>query len=405
MFYSEKGDSMDTITRFASFALILGLIAGLCGCDQFISLLSTDTEEDIFRTPIEFDIGLSLHLTGATTASTGLAMQRGFNLARDEINEMNSPVRINFIVEDDGGTAEGAVAAVERLAKAGVTAVLGMALSSQVRQAFPVAESNQVVSISPISAAAGLSGLGEYTFRTALAVNIKNTAGVKATHAQLGYERAAVIYNDAEFYSISSREYLTASLADLGINVVTTQTYQTGETDLTAQLTEIARLDPDVLFIPTRSSETVDIMVQGRQLGVASQYILSSMGIEEIEMAGDAAEGAITFGSWSSESDNPLNRAFVENYRSTYGVDPEPWAAQSYATLFILFRAIVDTVLPDPTATDAASIRDTLAMTKDIDTNLGRFSFDPDGEAVYEPVVLVVKDGAMTLFDGSRMPE
>ena len=396
---------MDTITRFASFALILGLIAGLCGCDQFISLLSTDTEEDIFRTPIEFDIGLSLHLTGATTASTGLAMQRGFNLARDEINEMNSPVRINFIVEDDGGTAEGAVAAVERLAKAGVTAVLGMALSSQVRQAFPVAESNQVVSISPISAAAGLSGLGEYTFRTALAVNIKNTAGVKATHAQLGYERAAVIYNDAEFYSISSREYLTASLADLGINVVTTQTYQTGETDLTAQLTEIARLDPDVLFIPTRSSETVDIMVQGRQLGVASQYILSSMGIEEIEMAGDAAEGAITFGSWSSESDNPLNRAFVENYRSTYGVDPEPWAAQSYATLFILFRAIVDTVLPDPTATDAASIRDTLAMTKDIDTNLGRFSFDPDGEAVYEPVVLVVKDGAMTLFDGSRMPE
>ena len=396
---------MVTITRFSSFALILGLMAGLCGCDQFISLLSTDTEEDIFRTPIEFDIGLSLPLTGATTASTGLAMQRGFNLARDEINEMNSPVRINFIVEDDAGTAEGAVAAVERLAKAGVTAVLGMALSSQVRQAFPVADSNQVVAISPVSAAAGLSGLGEYTFRTALAVNIKNTAGVKATHAQLGYERAAVIYNDSELYSISSREYLTASLADLGINVVTTQTYQTGETDLTAQLTEIARLDPDVLFIPTRSSETVDIMVQGRQLGVASQYILSSMGIEEIEMAGDAAEGAITFGSWSGESDNPLNRAFVENYRSTYGVEPDPWAAQSYATLFILFRAIVEAVLIDPAATDAASIRDTLAMTKDFDTNLGSFSFDPDGEAVYEPVVLVAKDGTLTLFDGGRMPE
>ena len=396
---------MKSITRFSSFALILGLVAGLCGCDQFISLLSTDTEEDIIWTPVEFDVGLSLPLSGATTASTGLSMQRGLNLAREEINALDSPVRINFIVEDDGGTAEGAVAAVERLAKAGVTVVLGMALSSQVRQAFPVAESNQVVAISPVSAAAGLSGLGEYTFRTALAVNIENTAGVKATHAQLGYERAAVIYNDSELYSISSREYLTASLADLGINVVTTQTYQTGETDLTAQLTEIARLDPDVLFIPTRSSETVDIMVQGRQLGVASQYILSSMGIEEIEMAGDAAEGAITFGSWSSELDNPLNRAFVENYRSTYGVEPEPWAAQSYATLFILFRAIVEAVLIDPAATDAASIRDTLAMTKDFDTNLGSFSFDPDGEAVYEPVVLMVKDGALTLFDGSHMPE
>ena len=390
-------------THFSSSVLILSLVAGLCGCDQFISLLSTDTEEDVIQTPIEFDVGLSLPLTGATTASTGLSMRRGFNLARDEINALDGPVRINFIVEDDGGTAEGALAAVERLVNAGVTAVLGITYSNQARQAFPLAEANGVIAISPVSAAAGLSGLGEYAFRTALAVDVKNTAGVKATHAHLGYERAAVIYNDAEFYSISSKEYMTAPLAELGIDVVTTQTYQTGDTDFTAQLTEIARLNPDVLFIPTLAPEAVDIMVQGRQMGIASRYILSALGIEEIEMAGDAAEGAITFGSWSSESDNPLNRAFVENYRSTYGIEPEPWAAQSYATLFILFRAIVEAVLIDPAATDAASIRDTLAMTKDFDTNLGRFSFDPNGEAVYEPVVLVVKDGALTLFDGSRM--
>ena len=391
-------------THVSSVVLILGLVAGLCGCDQFISLLSTDNEEDIIWTPIEFDLGLSLPLTGTTTASTGLSMQRGFNLARDEINALNSPVRINFILKDDGGTAEGAVSAVERLANAGVTAILGIAYSNQARQAFPIAEANGVIAISPLSAAAGLSGIGEYTFRTALAVDIKNTAGVRATHAQLGYERAAVIYNDAEFYSISSKEYMTAPLGDLGIDVVTTQTYQTGDTDLTAQLTEIARLNPDVLFIPTLASEAVDIMVQGRQVGIRSRYILSALGMEEIEVAGDAAEGAITFGSWSGETDNPLNRAFVENYRSTYGSEPEPWAAQSYATLFILFRAIVDTVVADPTATDAASIRDTLAMTKDFDTNLGSFSFDPDGEAVYEPVVLMAKDGALTLFDGSHMP-
>ena len=391
-------------THVSSVVLILGLVAGLCGCDQFISLLSTDKEEDIIWTPIEFDLGLSLPLTGTTTASTGLAMQRGFNLARDEINALNSPVRINFILKDDGGTAEGAVSAVERLANAGVTAILGIAYSNQARQAFPIAEANGVIAISPLSAAAGLSSIGEYTFRTALAVDIKNTAGVRATHAQLGYERAAVIYNDAEFYSISSKEYMTAPLGDLGIDVVTTQTYQTGVTDLTAQLTEIARLNPDVLFIPTLASEAVDIMVQGRQVGIRSRYILSALGMEEIEVAGDAAEGAITFGSWSGETDNPLNRAFVENYRSTYGSEPEPWAAQSYATLFILFRAIVDTVVADPTATDAASIRDTLAMTKDFDTNLGSFSFDPDGEAVYEPVVLMAKDGALTLFDGSHMP-
>ncbi len=396
---------MVTVARFSSFALILGLIAGLCGCDQFISLLSTDIEEDIISTPIEFDIGVVLPLTGKHAASVGLPMRDGFNLARDEINALDSPVRINFILEDDKGSAEGAVAAIERIANAGVAAVVGIPFSSQVRQAFPVAEANQIAAISPVSAAAGLSGLGDYTFRTALAVDIKNTAGVKVTHAQLGYERVAMIYNDAEFYSVSSQELLTATLAELGVNVLTVQTFQTGDTDFTAHLTEIMALKPDVLFIPTLASEAVDIMVQGRQLGITSRYVLTALGVEEIEMAGDAAEGAITFGSWSSESDNPLNRAFVENYQSAYGVAPGPWAAQSYATLFILFRAMVEAVLIDSTATDAASIRDTLAITKDFDTNLGRFSFNPNGEAIYEPVVLVVKDGTLTLFDGSRMPE
>ena len=203
-------------THFSSAVLILGLVAGLCGCDQFISLLSTDTEEDIIQTPIEFDVGLSLPLSGTTTASTGLSMRRGFNLARDEINALDGPVRINFIVEDDGGTAEGAVAAVERLVNAGVTAVLGITYSNQARQAFPIAEANGVIAISPVSAAAGLSGFGEYAFRTALAVDVKNTAGVKATHAQLGYERAAVIYNDAEFYSISSKRIHDRAAGGLG---------------------------------------------------------------------------------------------------------------------------------------------------------------------------------------------
>ena len=51
---------------------------------------------------------------------------------------------------------------------------------------------------------------------------------------------------------------------------------------------------------------------------------------------------------------------------------------------------------------DSTAIRDALAMIKDYDTNLGSFSFDANGEAVYEPVVLVVKDGSLELFGDSE---
>ena len=46
-----------------------------------------------------------------------------------------------------------------------------------------------------------------------------------------------------------------------------------------------------------------------------------------------------------------------------------------------------------------AAIRDALAQTMDFPTILGNFSFDPDGEAVYDPIVFIVKDGELQLFE------
>ena len=42
-------------------------------------------------------------------------------------------------------------------------------------------------------------------------------------------------------------------------------------------------------------------------------------------------------------------------------------------------------------------------MTMDFDTILGSFSFDENGDAVYEPVVLMVKDGVLVNFGDSGM--
>lgn len=59
---------------------------------------------------------------------------------------------------------------------------------------------------------------------------------------------------------------------------------------------------------------------------------------------------------------------------------PRLSAAQSYTAFSILFAAIVEAE-----SVNAAPIRDALALTKDFDTNLGNFSFDENGNAIYEP--------------------
>ena len=91
---------------------------------------------------------------------------------------------------------------------------------------------------------------------------------------------------------------------------------------------------------------------------------------------------------------HPGNQAFIQNYRAKYGVEPDIWAAQSYATLHILAKAIVNAQSADPNA-----IRDALANITDLDTILGQFSFDAVGDAVYDPVVLIVTNGNFEVFE------
>ena len=207
----------------------------------------------------------------------------------------------------------------------------------------------------------------------------------------------ATIYDEIDLFSTDSDAVVKEALTANGVEILTTETLQTGETDFSAQLTRIKDSNPDAIFISAAVTETPEIMIQGRQLGIPADVpflINVTFASSQIELAGDAAEGAITFTSWISTADTPGNQAFVQNYRAAYGIEPDVWAAQSYATVYILAEAIADAQSADPNA-----IRNALANTTDFDTILGKFSFNAVGDAVYDPVVLIVKNGQFQVFE------
>ena len=395
------------ITRFALATAVIGLVAGLCGCDIVADLLTIPGEGKSDGSdadaPVSIDIGMVLPLTGEYAALYGLPMMHGFNLARDEINGLpNNLLTINFVLEDDTGTRDGMLSAFERLIEAGVPAITGIVISDHAQHAFPIAQENQVVALSSGSSAAGLSSIGDYIFRVSLGVDKANPAGVRITHELLGYESAAMIYDAADLASTSSNEQTAETLLDRGVEILLTETFQTGDTDFTAQLTAVMESNPDALFISGLAPEVVGVMIQGREIGLEATYFVPEMGAREIEQSGAASEGAITFGGWHSMLENPINRSFVDSYQSAYAVEPTPQAAQSYAALHILYSAIVNAAFSTDSAEitipDSTATRDALAQVRDFDTNLGRFSFDPNGEAIYEPIVLIVKDGSLVPF-------
>ena len=187
--------------------------------------------------------------------------------------------------------------------------------------------------------------------------------------------------------------------------------FQTHDTDFRSQLTAIKDASVDALFISALAPEMSQLMVQGRAVGIpaAVPFIIPELSNVVVQTAGAAAEGAIAFASWDAAANTPGNLTFVQAYRDRYQREPEPWAAQSYATLYILEGAISNSIVhlraldaEGPALSDwwdAAAIRDSLAWIQESPTILGDFSFDPNGEALYDPIVLNVKDGVLQVFE------
>ena len=394
---TEASAIRDALARIEEFDTVLGQFSFDANGDGVYDpavLIVKDGKLEAFKpSPSAIAIGLVPHLTGPLAETE---LQNAAELALAEIDKLHADARLEFIVEDSRSTPAGAIAAYDKLIAQGVQVILGPRTSTVFREALAVAQENGVVAISPTSAARGLSAMGDYVFRTSLTVDRLIPSGVQATRAALGYRRVATVFDSTDAYSRSSDEVLKEVFMDNGVEVLTTATLQSGDTDFSAQWQKIKDLNPDAVFISTQEREMASVLMQGRQQGIPStvRFIVPLILTPDvIQRAGAAAEDVIVFAAWSSMAATPGNRAFVENYSAKYDREPSVFAAQSYAAMHILARAIATA-----SSTDASAIRDALATTMDLDTVLGQFSFDANGDGIYAPTILIVKNGAFEVF-------
>ena len=230
--------------------------------------------------------------------------------------------------------------------------------------------------------------------------------GIEKTARNLRYANVATIVNDADAFSRSNNEKVTEVLdAYEGISIVSQQSYSRSSNadfpDLTEQLNAIKRDStppPEVLFISALQPGRVGVTVQARRLGMNNiRFFYTLLTLDDVEKAEaevpGSTEGAISFTYWIADMQTPGNREFVENYKESYGEEPDAHAAAAYVSVHVLAAAIAGA-----STTDSQAIRDAMAAVE-TDTIFGEFSFDQNGDAVYAPAVGVVRDGRFEVFE------
>jgi len=375
-----------------SFLIILGLLLGSCGGES----------KDVIK------IGLIAELTGDIPA-VGESCKNAAELAVQQINDAGGIeiggqlYQVELYIEDNAGKADQSAAAAQKLiTQRNVVAIIGPNASRYAIPASEVAESAQVVMISPWSTnpdttlVAGTGDPKQYVFRAAFIDSFQGTVVAKFALENLGTTRAAVLYDVASDYNKGIAEYFKQTYEANGGTIVAFETYTTGDKDFTAQLTKIKDANPEVIFLPNYYSEVPLQIQQAHRLGITTPFLGSDSwgGGDLIGLCGSDCEGYYYSTHYAPDNATTVAQAFINDYVAAYGSTPDDVAALTYDSFGLLWQALVSAG-----EVDRQAVRDALAQISNFEGVTGVMRFqDGSGDPIKSAVILQIVDGKAIFF-------
>ncbi|MCX6277171.1 MAG: ABC transporter substrate-binding protein [Bacteroidetes bacterium] len=372
--------------------LTVGLILILNGCKKNES----SPENPVVQVPI----GLALSLTG-NFSPYGIIQKNGLTMAINELNNGSNMPGFKFIpfFMDDKSSPDACMQIYrDMIFKNKALIIIGPTSSNCAFPADTIAQNNKVVVMGISNTVPGITEMGNYVFRNSLPESAVIPNTVQVTHAKLGYSKVAIVYGNDDPYTIGAYNAFKASLESIpGMLIVSTGIIHKGDTLFTDQLNQVKAANPDVIVFAALVNEASLLMVQARQLGIPHSVRFiggNSFNTSKLwQQAGQAAQGSICGSAWIYSGDTPGNAQFVASYSSLYGSKPDQFAAQAYASLYIVADALVRT-----NSLNNETLRNSLANTTNLKTILGTFSFDANRNPAHTPVVQELDNGEFVLF-------
>ena len=368
-------------TVLMAFTLVMLVACGNSSTD--------DTESEDSDDVVKAKVGVISYLTGPG-ASYGEAITNGINLAHKEITEVGE-VDIELKIEDSAGKQEEALSVAQKLMNSeNVDAIIGPTLSTEMQIVGPEADLNGVPILGTSNTAEGIPQLGEYVFRNSIPETLAIPASVQKAIDKYGAKKVAILYGNDDVFTKAGYDTMKQVAEDLDLEVLTTETFQLGQSDYKAQLTKIKSLNPDLVLASALYNEGAVILDQARKMGIDVPFVGGNgfNSPEVIKIAGDAANGLIVATPWFAKKDDEKVKKFVEDYEAAYGMEPDQFAAQAYDGFYVMAEAI-----KNAGEADRDAIRDALAEIKDFEGVLGNMSFDEDGDIIMEPTVFAIIEG------------
>ncbi|SNX29137.1 amino acid/amide ABC transporter substrate-binding protein, HAAT family [Polynucleobacter meluiroseus] len=302
----------------------------------------------------DIKVGVTGPYTGGSS-SMGVSMRDGVRLAAQEINAAGG-VNGNKILlverDDEAKNERGVQIAQELINNEKVVATLGfintgVALASQrFYQDAKIPVINNVATGTLITKQFP-NAPENYVFRTSAADNIQAPMIAKEAVEKRGLKKVAILA-DSTNYGQLGREDLEKALKTYGVTPVSTEKFNIGDVDMTAQLLKAKNAGADVVLTYAIGPELAQIANGMAKLGwkkpIIGSWTLSMASF--IDTAGKNGNGATMPETFIQQpATTPKRKAFVDAYLKDFkpknGIIASPVsAAQGYDSVYILAAAI-----------------------------------------------------------------
>lgn len=385
--------------------LLVGMILTACGGQQTSNTSESATENSgkETKTPDVYKIGAIFSKTGPASP-LGEPEWNAALLLEEQINANGgiNGVPVEIILADDESKQEKAIEEMNRLIHdEKVNIIIGTSTTGPSLAMKGLAMENQIPMISAAAAAQIVEPVEESTwvFKTPHS-DIHAVTRVYMYLQEQGLTKVATL-TDSNAYGAAGLDQLKALAGDYDLEIVASETYNTNDTDMSAQLTKINSTDAEALIVWGTNPGPAIIAKNMKELGVKIPYI-GSHGIANntfIELAEGGAEGVVIptgkllFPTQIEESDPQFEviKNFYDAYTAKFEGEPTNFGSYGYDNVLLAVEAL------KAAGTDREAIRNYLeTKIQGFVGATGVFTFsekDHNGLKADSMVLAEVKDG------------
>lgn len=283
-----------------------------------------------------------VELSGAG-ATSGTNFKNGVELAVKEINAAGGILgrKIQTSTADTQSNPGVAKGLVQKALDDEVFAVFGPVFSGSIMVSMAETRRAEVPNFTGGEAAAITKQGNPYIFRTSFTQDTAMPKIARYVAQGLKAKTVALIYVNNDFGK-GGRESLAKAFEPLGVKIIADISTDQNQLDFSAPVLKAKQSGADVVFVYTNEEESARALRELRKQGVnkpiVGETVLTSQKV--VELAGEAANGAIAHVGLTVDAPVPAVRAFRARFEKEYKYVTDHNGIKGYTGIYMLKAAI-----------------------------------------------------------------